>query len=329
MLFRRAMMPVLLTAAMMLVSGCGESPAPVVTEEEEPVVEGPIAGDADAVLGEASEGFLSVMDEMPEAAPGQWITFQSDTEEGEFSIAVLRSEEVEGISCLWYQISMEDVVFQVLVDQVMFDTLKDDMRVFLEEMGDDPEAWLSANMAEGDFGNLFMPEDDPERLLTFVRSIKMMRIKSEDQIIAIDMTGVAELVEEELANNPDMLSQAGGISAEPDSSFQEFAARVQEAEFLLEHSEQLVANENLDCLVLTITHPEEGSIALTFSNALPLIPIAGATVTPIDPTGEPRRVFVSGFGFDGAEDLMPEPATQTIPAAMMLRSLMQQAPAQP
>lgn len=328
MLFRRMTIIALLVGAIMLFPGCGEDPAPAGADEgngETVAPDEPITGDADAVLGEASEDFIAVMDEMPEAAPGQWISFMSDNSEGEFTIAILRSEDVAGVTCLWYQIAVEDVVFQVLLDQAMFDTLKDEMQVFMQEMGDDPTAWLEANLADGNASQLFIPEDNPERMMTFVRSIKMIRIMSEQDIIAIDMTGVPEMVESMIAENPEMFDQAGAqISAESDSSFQEFFTRVQEAEFVLDFEDVTVANETLGCLTLSITHPEEGTINLAFSNELPIFPLAEASADPIDPENEGGRIYVSGFGFDGAEDLIPGPATQTIPAAMMLQGLMQQ-----
>lgn len=326
MLFRRTMIIALLLGVTLLFSGCGEDPAPVTTGEGETVTpEEPVTGDADAVLGEASENFLAVMDEMPEAAPGQWISFRSNDEEGEFSIAILRSEDVAGVTCLWYQIAFEDVVFQVLLDQAMFDTLKDEMQVFMAEMGSDPTAWLQTNFAEGNTSQLFMPDDDPARMMTFVRSIKMLKIKSDEDIIAIDMTGVPEMVESMIAQNPDMFDQAGAqITAGSDSSFQDFFTKVQEAEFVLDFEDVTVANETVGCLTLSITHPDEGTINMAFSSELPIFPIAEVSTDSVDPEEESRRIYVSGFGFDGAEDLIPGPATQTIPAAMMLQGLMQQ-----
>ncbi|MFO7626245.1 MAG: hypothetical protein R6V62_03170 [Candidatus Fermentibacteraceae bacterium] len=328
MLFRRTMIIALLLGVTLLFTGCGEDPAPDATDEgngETVTPDAPVTGDADAVLGEASEDFIAVMDEMPEAAPGQWISFKSDEAEGEFSIAILRSEDVAGVTCLWYQIAVEDVVFQVLLDQAMFDTLKDEMQDFMAEMGTDPTAWLQTNFAEGNTSQLFMPDDDPARMMTFVRSIKMIKIKSDEDIIAIDMTGVPEMVESMIAQNPDMFDQAGAqITAESDSSFQDFVTKVQEAEFVLDFEDVTVANETIGCLTLSITHPDEGTINLAFSNELPIFPLAEASADPVDPENEGGRIYVSGFGFDGAEDLIPGPATQTIPAAMMLQGLMQQ-----
>ncbi len=328
MLFRRTMIIALLLGVSLLFSGCGEGPAPVATDEgngETVTPDEPVTGDADAVLGEASEDFIAVMDEMPEAAPGQWISFRSDEAEGEFSIAILRSEVVQGVTCLWYQVAVEDAVFQILLDQAMFDTLKDEMQVFMGEMGSDPTAWLQTNFAEGNTSQLFMPDDDPARMMTFVRSIKMIKIKSEEEIIAIDMTGVPEMVESMIAQNPDMFDQAGAqITADSDSSFQEFLTKVQEAEFVLDFEDVTVANETIGCLTLAISHPDEGTINLAFSSELPIFPLAEASADPLDPENEGGRIYVSGYGFDGAEDLIPGPATQTIPAAMMLQGLMQQ-----
>jgi len=324
MLFRRTMIIALLLGVTLLFSGCGEDPAPVTTGETA-TPEEPVTGDADAVLGEASEDFIAVMDEMPEAAPGQWISFRSDEAEGEFSIAILRSEDFGGVTCLWYQIAAEDVVFQILLDQAMFDTLKDEMQVFMAEMGSDPTGWLQTNFAEGNTSQLFMPENDPARMMTFVRSIKLIRIKSDQDIIAIDMTGVPEMVESMIAQNPDMFDQAGAqITADSDSSFQDFFTKVQEAEFVLDFEDVTVANETIGCLTLAISHPDEGTINIAFSSELPIFPLAEASVDPLDPEKDGGRIYVSGFGFDGATDLIPGPATQTIPAAMMLQGLMQQ-----
>lgn len=323
MLLKRTMMLTLLLAAALFFAGCGEDPAPVAAGPEETIVEEPVIGDADDVLGEASEDFIAVMDQMPEAAPGQWITFESDRAQGAFTLSILRSEDFQGVPCLWYQFSMEETVFQVLIDQAMFDTLKEEMQVFIREMGSDPAAWFQTNLSGGDPTALFMPEDDPARMMNLFRAIKMLRIGADGQIIAIDMNGVPELLESMMAQDPDMFSRAG---MEPDSGFQQFASRVQEAEFRLDYADMPVAHTTLGCLTLAITDPDQGTISLAFSSGLPILPLVEVSVVPLDPMEEGGRVFVSGFGFDGATDLMPGPATQTIPAAMMLQGLLQQAP---
>lgn len=323
-MLKRSVIPALLLGAMLLAAACGEPPVPASTgDTREPAVEEPVTGDAGEVLGEASEDFIAVMDEMPEAAPGQWITFESDKAEGAFTISILRSEDFQGVPCLWYQVSVEETVFQVLIDQAMFDNVKEEMRTFIGQMGEDPAAWIQDNLAGGDPSALLIPEDDPARMMTFVRSVKMLRIGADGQIIAIDMNGVPELLETMMAQDPQMFNRTG---IEPDSGFQQFAARVQEAEFRLESAEMPVAHTTLECLTLTITHPEEGTISLAFSSELPILPVAQVSAVPLDPGDEAARVFVSGFGFEGASDLLPGAATQTIPAAMMLQGLLQQAP---
>ncbi len=323
MVLRRTMPLLLVLAAALWTSGCGEEPVPATPET--PPADEPVSGDLDVVLGEASEDFVAVMDEMPAPAPGQWISYGSDTSEGEMSVAVISSEDVQGVTCLWYQFSLEDNVIQVLVDQAMFDGLRVEMQDFMREMGDDPSEWIQANLEGGDPSALFIPRDDPERMLTMIRAIKMVRIKDGEQIIALDMAGVPELVEQMIAENPDLFSQAtAGMNAEPDPEFQEFMDQVQEAEFLLDHEEIAVGGRNMGCVTLAITHPDEGTISLAFSSELPIFPLAEASVDPIDPAEEGGTIFVTGFAMEGAEDLMPGPATQTIPAAMMLQGLMQQ-----
>jgi hypothetical protein len=318
----------LVLAAALWTSGCGEEPVPAASEA--PPADEPVSGDADAVLGEASEDFVAVMDEMPAPAPGQWISYGSDSSEGEVSVAVISSEEVQGVACLWYQFSLEDNVIQVLVDQTMFDGLRGEMQDFLREMGDDPSAWIQANLEGGDPSALFIPRNDPERMLAMIRAVKMIRIKDGEQIIALDMTGVPELVEQMIAQNPDLFSQAtAGMNAEPDPEFQEFMAQVQEAEFVLDHEEIAVGGGNMGCVTLAITHPDQGTISLAFSSELPIFPLAEASAVPVDPAEDGGTIFVTGFGMEGAEDLMPGPATQTIPAAMMLQGLMQQSQQSP
>lgn len=322
MLRKQTALTVLLLAAALFVSGCGEDPAPVVEQVTE--TQEPVTGDVDLVIAEATDDMLAIMSDMPQAAPGQWITFKSDQAEGELSIAILRSEDFQGVSCLWYQISFDEGVFQVLVDQGAFDAAKDDMREFIQEMGSDPIAWIQANLVDGDPSDVFMPDNDPARMMTLIRGIKMIRIGSDGQIIAVDMNGVPELLESMLAQNPDFFSETGaGITVDSETDFQDFTDSVQEAEFHLEFIQMPVADATLGCLTLSASHPEVGSMNLAFSSELPIIPLAEASLVLNDPDQQGGRVFVSGFGFDGAEDLLPGPADMTFPAAMMLQGFMQ------
>ncbi len=328
MLFKRAMTPVLALSAVLWIAGCGDEPVPAAPAD--PASGGvsaageSVSGNADLVLGEASEDFMAVIEGMPAPAPGQWISYGGDTFEDEISVAVIASRDVQGSACLWYQFSMADNVIQVLVDQAMLDSLKGEMLGFVREVGDDPSAWLQTCLDSGTLPTIFVSENEPERILALIRALKMVRVRNEGRIMALDMTGVPELVERMIAENPELFNRdTSGLNAEPDPEFQEFMAQVQEAEFFLDHGVTPVGGRNLNCVTLSVVHPDEGVISLVLSGGLPIFPLAEISAEPMDPTEEGGAIYVTGFGFDGAEDLMPGDADQTVPAVMLLQSIVQ------
>lgn len=311
---------ILLLGAVFLVPGCAEEPVPAAEPGAAP---DPVAGDLETVAAEATEEMLDIVSEMPAPAPGQWIAFRSDQAEGELSLAVVRSEDYQGVPCLWYQMSIDEMVFQVLVDQSYFDAIRDDMRGYITEIGHDPAAWFAANLADGDPSNLLMPEGDPSKIVDFVRAIKTLKIEADGQIIMVTLDGIPEMLETLIADNPDFLGEAGAdIAIEEDLDFAEFMAAVQEAQFVLEHTTLSVAGTDLDCVVLSVAHQGTGRLEIAMSAGLPILPLAHASVVPDDPDEQGGKIYVSGFGFEGAEDLLPGAPDMTFPAAMMIQGFL-------
>ncbi|MCK5787314.1 MAG: hypothetical protein KAH54_12255 [Candidatus Sabulitectum sp.] len=270
------------------------------------------AGGASAANGEIS-GF-----ELAAPEVGQWISYAVVDEEGEFKLSIVAEEDYEGIACLWYQIEVDgEAVAQILVDPAVVDELINIGNVHMEEFVADPVAYIEENMPQD--GSLMGNEEAMENMMLSLAAIKQVKVNDGNTLMLLDMAGVPELVEQMIADNPEMLEESMQIDTE-DSDMEEFMAKLEGADFSMEE----VEIDGLNCMEFTISHPDEGSMVAVISSELPILPLMEATITPNDPEEEGGMVFVTGFGFDGAENLMTEAPDQVIPLAMMLQGFASQ-----
>jgi hypothetical protein len=275
--------------------------------------------------GESNNSGEEVSFEIATPEVGQWIAYGVDGDDAEVKLSIVAEEDYQGVSCLWYQIEADgEAVAQVLVDTDVLDELIDVSSVYMEEFVIDPVAYLEENMPTD--GSFMSNEESMENLILALTAIKQVKVMQDTQLMLIDMAGVPELVEQMITENPEMIEQNMDFDPTEDPEYQDFLAELEEAEFSMEEVEV----EGLNCYQYTATHPEKGSIVAVISTELPIVPIMEASVLPNDPAEEGGRVYVTGFGFDGAENLMTGEPDQTIPLAMMLQGFasQMQAPAQ-
>ena len=272
----------------------------------------------DADESNANGGDVSFEIATPEV--GQWIAYGVDGEDGEVKLSIVAEEDYQGVSCLWYQVEAGgDAVAQVLVDTDVLDELIDVSSVYMEEFVANPVEYMEEYMPED--GSSFMSnEESMENMMLALTAIKQVKYVQDTQLMLIDMAGVPELVEQMIADNPEMIEENMDFDPTEDPEYQDFLAELEEAEFSMEEVEV----QGLNCYQYTASHPEKGSIVAVISTGLPIVPIMEASVLPNDPTEDGGRVYVTGFGFDGAENLMTGEPDQTIPLAMMLQGFASQ-----
>ena len=250
---------------------------------------------------------------------GQWIAYTVEGEEAEFEIAIVAEEDYQGANCLWYQIVVEDeAVAQVLIDPELMAELVILGDFYMQELIADPVAYIEEYMPTD--GSYLSNEEAIENMMLFLNAVKQVKVNDGTQLMLLDMAGVPELVEQMIAENPEMLEESMEMNPTEDPEFQEFMAELEAAEFSLD----AVEIDGLACLRFNATHPEEGTISFAVSEELPILPLMEATVLPNDPEDEGGSIYVSGFGYEGAENLMTGAPDQTIPLAMMLQGLASQ-----
>lgn len=293
--------------------GCGEqgdNPAPA--EDGGDTTE---TGSGDVETGDSGDINVAASFDYAEPQVGQWIAYGVEGEEGEFKLSIVAEEE----GCLWYQIEVDgEAVAQVLVDPALLGELINMSSEYMDEFIADPVAFVEENMPEN--GNIMENEDYLDNMMIGLRAIKKVKINDGTQLMLLDMAGVPELVEQMLADNPDLLNQGMQMDPTQDEDMQEFLAELEQAEF--EYDE--VEINGVNCMHFTATHAEEGTIEVSLSAELPIIPLMEARVTPNDPEDEGGVVMVTGYGFEGAEDLMTGEPDQVIPVAMMLQGMASQ-----
>jgi hypothetical protein len=246
---------------------------------------------------------------------GQWIAYGVEGEEGEFKLSVVAEED----ACLWYQIEVNgEAVAQVLVDQALLGQLIDISGTKMDEFVADPVAFMEANMPEN--GDVMSNPEYIDNMMLFLESVKKVKINDGSQIMLLDMAGVPELVEQMLADNPDILNQNMQIGPEQTAEMEEFMAELEQASFTAEE----VEIDGLSCTRFIAIHEEKGTIEAVISSELPIIPLMEARVTPNDPEEDGGVIMVTGYGFEGAENLMTGEPDQIIPVAMMLQGMASQ-----
>ncbi len=289
--------------------GCGEqgeNPAPA--EGGEDVTEADGGDNAAEPAGDISFEYTP-----PEV--GQWIAYGVEGEEGEFKLSIVAEEE----GSLWYQIEVEgEAVAQVLVDPALLDQLIALSGDYMDEFVADPVAFVEANMPEN--GNVMENEEYVENMMLALRAIKKVKINDGTQLMLLDMAGVPEMVEQMLAENPDLLGQGMQMNPGQEEEMSEFLAELEQAQFTAEEVEV----DGLQCMRFTATHDEEGTLEAVVSPELPIVPLMEARVIPMDPAEEGGAIMVTGYGYEGAENLMTGEPDQVIPVAMMLQGMASQ-----
>ena len=275
-------------------------------------------GEAIEAGNDSSSDEVSVSYEFTAPEVGQWIAYSVDGAEGGFKLSIVAEEDYQGGPCLWYQIEIDgEAVAQVLVDPSIVEELVAVSGVYMDEFIADPAAYIRDNLPED--GSFMNNEDAVENMMLFLRAIKQVKLMQGEQLMLLDMAGVPELVEQMIADNPEMLEQSMQFDAE-DSELEEFMTKLENAEFSMEEIE----DNGLDCIQYTMSHPEEGSMVAIISMELPILPIMQASAVPNDPEDEGGMISVTGFGYDGAENLMTQAPDQTMPVAMMLQGMASQ-----
>jgi len=295
--------------------GCAEQGEPAPADDN-----GETGENGEAIETSEDSGTDEVNIDFEFTAPevGQWIAYSVEGTEGEFKLSIVAEEDYEGTACLWYQIEMDgEALAQVLVDPAVVEELIAVSGGYMEEFVADPAAYIRENMPED--GNMLGNEDTMENMMLSLTAIKQVKVLDGEQLMLLDMAGVPALVEQMLADNPEMIEESMQIDAE-DGEMEEFLAELEDAEFSMEEVEV----NGLSCVEYTMTHPEEGSMVAVISMELPISPVMEAEVIPNDPAEEGGLVYVTGFGFDGAENLITGEPDQVIPVAMMLQGFASQ-----
>lgn len=262
----------------------------------------------------------------PELAVGQWIEFGADQLPQTLTISVVGTERHQGTECYWVQLSTEGFVGQVLVDP---EGLQEAMEGYEEQFGDfsaDPAAYIRENMSDaGGMANMFGSEESMEMALQFLRSIRMVKFEQQGMVMAIDLAGVPEWIEE-MMQDPAFQDQfqqgfVQGFSAEGgQEGLDTFIEELDDIDFAFIQTDAEVAGNRIEGMEFSMVHPE-GTVSLMLSSELPIVPLAYAEMSD---GGESHYIEVRGFGFSGAENLLPGAPAQTIQAMMFLQGMGQQ-----
>jgi hypothetical protein len=267
--------------------------------------------------------------ETPDLAVGQWIEYGVDEMTEIITFSVVDTEMNQGTECYWIQISGPGFVGQVLVDPAGLDVAMEDYQDQFGEFVVDPAAYIRENMSDAQgMANMFGNEESIDMALTFIKAIRIIKFEQQGMIMAIDLVGVPEFLEG-MMDDPAFQEQfqQGFMQGFDDEGGQEglneIIAELDNMEFdFTETTEILPSGDEIDGIEFSIRHPE-GEIVAVISNELPLIPLAYASVTGFE-DNESHSIQVRGFGFSGAENLLPGEAAQTIPAMMFLQGMEQQ-----
>ena len=282
--------------------------------------------DRDSDEGE-ERGNVSGFDfETPEMEVGQWIEYGADGMPQILQLAVVGTEMNQGDECYWVQISMDDFVGQVLVDA---EGLEQAMETYEDQFGEftaDPETYIRENMAGADgMADMFGSDENMDMAIEFIKAVRMVKFQQQGMVMAVDLAGVPEWLEEMMGDPAFQENfQQGftqGFNAEGgQEGLDTIMEELDNMNFNFEMTEVDVAGSTVSGMEFSISHPE-GSMEAVISSELPILPLAYAEVTG---DGETHYVNVRGFGFDGAENLLPGEPAQTIQAMMMLQGMQQQ-----
>ncbi len=266
--------------------------------------------------------------ESPRLEVGQWIEYGVDEMMETLTISVVDSEMKDGVECLWVQMSAEGFVAQILIDPTGLDTAMEGYQVQFNEFMADPAEFIRENMGDtGSMANMFSNEEGMQMALEFLRAIKTVKFEQNGMVTAIDMAGVADFVEE-MAADPAFQEQfnqgfAQGFEGEGGpEAMADVLAELDRMEFEFGTTEMVTAGAPIEAVEFSVEHPD-GGIEVALSGDLPIIPLAYAEAFSAE-DNETHYVEVRGFGFEGAENMMPGEPDQTVPAMMFLQGMQSQ-----
>lgn len=262
----------------------------------------------------------------PDMAVGQWIEYGADNMPETLTLSVVGSEMNQGTECYWVQISVSGFVAQMLIDA---DGMDEAMEGYEDQFGTfaaDPAAYIRENMSDvTGMADMFGNEENMEMALEFISAIRIVKFEQQDMIMAIDLIGVPEFLEE-VMEDPAFQEQfqqgfEQGFNADGgQEDLDEIMAELDNLQFSMSETTVDVAGSRVDGVEFSVVHPE-GQAEAVISSELPLVPIAFASVTS---DGETHFIEVKGYGFSGAEDLLPGAPAQTVQAMMFLEGMMSQ-----
>jgi len=316
--------------------GCGEQPEAdggdggtdtgEVTDTGQEPGDGDVEEPGDGGADTGSTGSADFAMETPDLAVGQWIEYGADDMEETITFAVVDTEMNQGTECYWVQISGPGFVGQILVDpaglKVAFEGYNEEFAAFAA----DPSGYIRENMSDAQgMANMFGDEESMDIALDLIRAIRVIKFEQQGMVMAIDLAGVPEFLEG-MMEDPAFQEQfqqgfMEGFNAEGgQEGLNEIMDELDSMDFGFEETtEVLPGGQEIDGMEFTISHPE-GEIVAVISDELPLVPLAYAGITGFE-DGESHSIQVRGFGFSGAENLLPGPADQTIPAMMFLQGM--------
>jgi hypothetical protein len=262
----------------------------------------------------------------PEMAVGQWIEYSADDLGETLTISVVGTETNQGTECYWVQISTTDFVAQLLVDAEGMENAMGDYKDQFGTFVADPAAYIRENVSDaGNMAEMFGSEENMDMAIELIGAIRIVKYDQQGMVMAIDLAGVPEFLEE-MMDDPAFKEQfqqgfTQGFEAESgQEDLDKFMDELDNMQFSMNETSVDVAGSTIQGMEFTIVHPE-GEAEAVLSSELPLIPIAYAKVSS---DGETHFVEVKGYGFSGAENLLPGEPAQTIQAMMFLQGMQSQ-----
>ena len=288
------------------------------------------AGNDDITADDSGDQGASSLDgfnlNSPDMAVGQWIEYGADDMPETLTLSVVGTEMNQGTECFWVQISVSGFVAQMLIDA---GGMEEAMEGYEDQFGDfaaDPAAYIRENMSDATgMADMFGSEDNMDMALEFISAIRIVKFEQQGMIMAIDLIGVPEFLEERM-EDPAFQEQfqqgfEQGFNADGgQEGLDEIMAELDNLQFSISETTVDVAGNRIEGIEFSVVHPE-GQAEAVISSELPLVPIAYASVTG---DGETHFIEVKGYGFSGAEDLLPGEPAQTLQAMMFLEGMMSQ-----
>jgi len=279
-----------------------------------------------ATPGDAPVGPSSDIDfQCPELAVGQWVEYGVSDDTGTAVISVVAEEEFDGVNCLWVQIEVEDFVAQVLIDPVGIASAWVGYEGQLSEFVADPATYIREQLdASDDMAQMFMNEDNIDNAMDFISALKIIKFDNEGMVMALDLTGVPELIEPYMSD-PDIFTQGFDVPESDQPDMEEFLSELDNIDFGTEELVYTVAGNSIDAWQFSMVHPE-GEISFVLSSELPIIPVAYISFADTGDADNSGYIEVVGYGFDGAINKLGEPV-QVLDASMFLQGMLAQAEA--